>query len=151
MAFTTFGIGAPINPAPALPWGTPPYGVSVNPYLAQQPYGQPFMNGPLSPVAQTPSFGAPPLHQVFQLLQIVPQQLQQLQQSIIVQQQQLQQIQQLLQLIPGHLVQLQQLNQLGPQQIQQPVSSQLPGLTGFGATVPWGSPQQVFAQPGHVI
>ena len=149
MAFTTFGLGAPINPAPALSWGTPPYGVSVNPYLAQQPYGQPFMNVPLSPVAQTPSFGVPPLHQIFQLLQIVPQQLQQLQQSIIVQQQQLQQIQQLLQLIPVHLAQLQQLIQ--PQQIQQTSSPHLPGLTGFGATVPWGIAPQVFAQPGHVM
>jgi hypothetical protein len=148
MAFTTFGIGAPINPAQALSWGTPPYGVSVNPYLAQQPYGQP-MNVPLSPFAPTPSFGVSPLHQVFQLLQIVPQQLQQLQQSIIVQQQQLQQIQQLLQLIPGHLAQLQQVIQ--PQQIQQPSSPQFPGLTGFGAAVPWGIAPQVFAQPGHVM
>jgi hypothetical protein len=138
MAFTTFGIGAPINPALALSWGAPPYGVSVNPYLVQQPYGQP----------PTPSFGGPPLHQVFQLLQIVPQQLQQLQQSILIQQQQLQQIQQLLQLIPGHLVQLQQSNQLVPQQMQQ--TSQL-GLTGFGATVPWGIAPQGFAQPGHVM
>jgi len=129
-------------------WGTSPYGVSVNPYLAQQPYGQPLTNLPLSPITPTTAFGVPPLQQVFQLLQIVPQQLQQLHQSVVIQQQQLQQIQQLLQLIPGHLVQLQQLIQLVPQQIQQP-SSQLAGMTGFGATVPWGIAP--FAQPGQVM
>lgn len=149
MAVTTFGIGAPINPASFTPWGNSPYGSSVNPYFVQQPYGQALMNVPFSPIAQTP-FGAP-LQQVLQVLQIVPTQLQQLQHSVIVQQQQLQQIQQLLQLIPGHLAQLQQLIQLVPQQTQQLSSSQLPGLTSFGATVPWGIAPQVFAQPGQVM
>jgi hypothetical protein len=146
MANSTLGIGAPINPI-FIPWGTSPYsqqGPGLNPYLAQQLIGQP--NLPFVPLAASP-YGAQPLQQqVYQLLQVVPQQLQQLQQLVVTQQQQLQQIQQLLQLIPSQLVQVHQLIQLLPQLLQS-----VPASTAFAATPPWGFAPQMFAQPGHVM
>jgi hypothetical protein len=152
MPVTTFGIGAPINPGSS--WGASPYGpqgLSINPYFAHQPYGQPPLTPPLGSLAPTTPFGTQPQQQVVALLQIVPQQLQQLQQLIFAQQQQLQQIQQLLQPIAGQLVQLQQLIQFVLQQNQQFSSSQLPGLTNFSAAAPWGMMPHAFAQPGQVM
>jgi hypothetical protein len=121
MAGSSFGVGFPINyPASQLsPFGISPYvagpTVSSNPFASQQ-YGQ-------------------PLHQIFQLLQIVPHQLQHLQQLAYIQQQQLQQVLQTVQLL------LQQ-----PSQLQQPFG-QMAGLAP-----PWGITSQPFStQPGHVM
>jgi hypothetical protein len=164
MSVSAFGVGTPItHPAQFSPWALSPYGLqglSTNPYtLLQQPYGQTVANVPASSMIAASPYSVQPLQQLFQLLQIVPQQLQQLQQLEYVQQQQLQQLQQLLQLIPGQLAQLQQLlqsvppqlQQLQPSPLQQPFG-QVPGLSGFAATAPWGISPQVFgAQPGHVM
>src|SRR5690242_20483549 len=60
--------------------------------------------------------------QLYQLIQVLPQQLQQLQQVVFAQQHLLQQVQQTLQLIPYQLQQLQQ------QLIAQPSPFGLPGL-----------------------
>ena len=128
MAGSTFGVGFPISyPASQLsPFGISPYvggqTVSSNPFVSQQQqYGQ-------------------PLHQIFQLLQVVPQQLQHLQQLAYIQQQQLQQVLQTVQLL------LQQ-----PSQLQQPFG-QMAGIGGFAATPPWGITSQPFStQPGHVM
>jgi hypothetical protein len=104
-AGTTFGIGTPsLYPVPQNPFGGSGYGLG--------PYG-------IGTV--------PPVHQIAQLVQILPQQLQQLQ---ILQQQQLvllQQLQQLVQILPQQLQQLQQ-----QQQWQQPFGSGVLGPIGFG-------------------
>ena len=110
---------------PLTPWGISPYGIQ----------GQ-----GVTPVA---------LQQVYQLLQIVPQQLQALQQLEYLQQQQLQQ---LLQIVPAQLAQLHHLIQavLQTQQTQQPLG-QMAGAGGFAMT-PWGiTPQGLGAQPGQIM
>jgi hypothetical protein len=118
-----YGLGTPnLSPSPFIAW---------NSYASASAYGT-------------------PIHQVLQLLQIVPQQLQQLQQLSAVQQQQLQQ---LLHVIPA---QLQQLIPLVSSVTQQQSPFQSPfghaGLSGFGATSPFGIGTQLFgAQPGHVM
>ena len=145
MAATAFGFGSPIT----YPISQPiPFGLST--------YG-PFAAGS-SPFALPQQYGQP-LQQILQSLHLVPQQLQHLQQLQYVQQQQLQQIQQLLQVVPAQLAQLQQLIQVVPQQVQQ--LQQLPqvqqpfgqasGLSGFGATAPWGIAPQVLGQSGQVM
>ena len=126
MAGSPFGVGFPTTyPASQQsPFGISPYVVGQtagsNPFVSQQ-YGQ-------------------PLHQIFQLLQIVPHQLQHLQQLAYIQQQQLQQVLQTVQLL------LQQ-----PSQIQQPFG-QMAGLGGFPAAASWGITSQPFSpQPGQVM
>jgi hypothetical protein len=154
MFVSPYGIASATTPAHNNPWGTSPYGqqgISLSPHASQQGYSQPFTNALSNPTSSINQLGGPPLHQVFQLLQVIPQQLQQLQQLVFTQQQQLQQVQQFLQLIPGQLVQLQQLIQLVPQQLQQLSASQLTGYTGFGVTPPLAIAPQAFAQPGLVM
>jgi hypothetical protein len=127
MAGTAFGFGSPFTTigTPLTPWGLSPYGTQ----------GQ-----GITPAA---------LQQIYQLLQIVPQQLQALQHLEYLQQQQLQQ---LLQIVPAQLGQLQQLIQavLQVQQAQQPLG-QMAGAGGFAMT-PWGiTPQGFGAQPAQVM
>jgi len=155
MFVSPYGIASPITPVHNNPWATSLYGLqgpSLSPHAFQQGYGQPFTNvltNPTSSITQLGTqLGGAPLQQVFQLLQVIPQQLQQLQQLVFAQQQQ---VQQFLQLIPGQLVQLQQLIQLVPQQLQQLSASQLTGYTGFGLTQPLAIAPQAFAQPGLVM
>jgi hypothetical protein len=154
---SSIGVGTPITyPVQSIPsYGT--QGLNISPFALQQLYGNPSVSGPLSWAAGMSQFGAQPLQQVLQLLQVVPQQLQNLQQLEHQQQQQLQQVQQILQAIPAQLWQLQQLIQSVPQQIQQ-AQQALPfqqplgqafGLGGFPAT-PIG-PQFFGAQPTHVM
>lgn len=122
-AGTTFGIGTPAiysvpqNPFIGSGYGVTPYGAGV----------------------------VPPLQQIAQLVQIIPQQLQQLQ---LLQQQQLLVVQQLLQQVPAQLQQLQQLMQIGSPQLQQP------WLQPFGAS-PFGfglAPQPFAGQTtSHVM
>jgi hypothetical protein len=141
-AGTTFGIGAQgAYPVPGI--GFSPYagqGFGLQSF-AQQPYGT-------WPGSQAIG-GAPPVQQILQLLQIVPQQLQQLQ---MLQQHQLMQLQQLLQLVPAQLQQLQQLIQVVPQQVQhlqqqgQPFGPAISGPLGFGLT-----PQVFGPGAGHVM
>jgi hypothetical protein len=125
---------------PFTPWGLSPYGIQgqgITPFPLQSPTGQ-------SPYAQQS------LQQIYQLLQIVPQQLQALQQ---LEYQQQQQIQQLLQIVPAQLMQLQQLVQVALQQIQQTQQplGQMAGAGGFAVT-PWGiTPQGFGAQPAQVM
>ena len=128
-AGTTFGIGTPsLYPVPQNPFGGSGYG------FGQYGIGT-----------------VPPLHQIAQLVQILPQQLQQLQ---ILQQQQLVLLQQLLQQVPAQLQQLQQLTHSIPQQLQpqqpqwqQPFGSGVLGPIGFGV-----SPQPFTGQAtSHVM
>jgi len=154
MVVNPYGITSPIAPVHNNPWGASPYGLqgtNVSPHAWQQGYSQPFTNALTNPASSIAQYGGPPLHQVFQLLQVIPQQLQQLQQLVFTQQQQLQQVQQFLQIIPGQLVQLQQLIQPVSQQLQQLSASQLPGYSGFGLTPPLAIAPQAFAQPGFVM
>ena len=124
-AGTPFGIGTPtIYPPPQNPW-------AFSPYTAQ-------------------GLGAQmPVHQIAQLLQIVPQQLQQVQ---LLQQQQLVLLQQLLHIFPAQLQQLQQLIQVVPHQVQQlqqqyqPFGAGLSGPLGFGLV-----PQAFGGQTSHVM
>jgi hypothetical protein len=104
---------------------------------------------PWNPYAS--AYGSNPIHQVFHLLQIVPQQLQQLQQLNAVQQQQIQQLQQVVHLIPTHI---QQLIASSAQQQPSPFQSPLGqvGLGALGGISPFGIGQQAFGvQPGHVM
>ena len=126
-AGTTFGIGTPsLYPVPQNPFGGSGYG------FGQYGIGT-----------------VPPVHQIAQLVQILPQQLQQLQ---ILQQQQLVLLQQLLQQVPAQLQQLQQLTQILPHQLQQqqwqqPFGSGVVGPIGFGV-----SPQPFAGQAAsHVM
>lgn len=126
-AGTTFGIGTPsLYPVPQNPFGGSGYG------FGQYGIGT-----------------VPPVHQIAQLVQILPQQLQQLQ---ILQQQQLVLLQQLLQQVPAQLQQLQQLTQIIPHQLQQqqwqqPFGSGVVGPIGFGV-----SPQPFAGQAAsHVM
>src|ERR1044072_8823480 len=112
-AGTTFGIGTPsLYPLSQNPFGGSGYG------FGQYGIGT-----------------VPPIHQIAQLVQILPQQLQQLQ---ILQQQQLVLLQQLLQQVPAQLQQLQQLTQIVPHQLQQqwqqPFGSGVVGPIGFGVS-----------------
>jgi hypothetical protein len=154
---SSFGVGTPSTyPVQSIPsYGT--QGLNINPFALQQLYGQPSGSVPSSWAAGMSQYGAQPLQQVLQLLQVVPQQLQNLQQLAHQQQQQLQQVQQLIQGIPAQLWQLQQLIQFVPQQIQQaqqastfqqPFGQPL-GLGGFPATPI--VPQFFGAQPTHVM
>jgi hypothetical protein len=139
---TTFGIGTPaIYPVTQNFGGFSPYagqgfGTHVFP---QQPYVQtlsnPFIGGGYNVgpygIGTAPS---PVLHQIAQLLQIVPQQLQQVQ---LLQQQQALHLQQLLQWLPTQLQQLQQLIQVPHQgqQLQQqgqPLGAAISGPLAFG-------------------
>jgi hypothetical protein len=144
---SSFGVGTPTTyPVQSIPsYGT--QGLNINPFALQQLYGQPGMS----------PYGAQPLQQVLQLLQVVPQQLQNLQQLEHQQQQQLQQVQQVLQAIPAQLWQLQQLIQSVPQQIQQ-TQQALPFQQPFGQALGLGGfpatsivPQFFGAQPAHVM
>src|SRR5262249_28959166 len=105
-------------------YGVGTSGVSPSPFTPWNPYAN--------------AYGTP-IHQVIQLLQIVPQQLQQLQQLSAVQQQQLQQLQQALHVIPAQLQQLIPLASYGAQQ-QSPFQSPFghAGLGGYGVTSPFG-------------
>jgi hypothetical protein len=135
MAGIMSGFGSPISYGipQTTPWGISPQFSLQNPLISQlgsNPYAQ-----------------QQPLHQVFQLLQTLPQQLQQLQQLAYLQQQQLQQ---LLQVVPTQLVQLQQLIQAALQQTQQPFG-QLGAAGGLGVA-PWAMTPQAFgAQPGQIM
>jgi hypothetical protein len=135
LAGTAFGIGAPtIYPMPQNLWGFSPYtaqGLGAQ-ALGQQPYG----------------IGTPPMQQITQLLQIVPQQLQQMQ---LLQQQQLLHLQQLLQLLPAQLQQLQQLIQLLPQQVQQLQQSWQPFGAGISTPLGFGLVPNAFAGPNQVM
>jgi hypothetical protein len=123
-AGTTFGIGTPgIYPVPQNPFGGSGYG-----------FGQ-YGVGTTSP-----------LHQIAQLVQVLPQQLQQLQ---LLQQQQLVLVQQVLQQLPIQLQQLQQLVQIGSHQLQQQ-----PWQQSFGASPFWFglTPQSLSGQTtSHVM
>src|SRR5688500_10055539 len=138
MAGSVFGIGSPLTypTSQSIPFGLSPYGpftASGGPFTSPQQYG-------------------PPLQQILQILQIVPQQLQHLQQLQFVQQQQLQHVQQLLQVVPAQLAQLQQLIQFVPQQIQQQQQvPQTPQQFGQTATGPWGVAPQIFGQSSLVM
>jgi len=128
MAGTSFGFGTPFTTptAPTIPWAFSPYGI--------QGQGQ-------HPLQQ----------QIYQLLQIVPQQLQALQQLGYQQQQQLQQ---LAQIVPGQLAQLQQLIQVVLQQFQQTQQplGQIAGLGSYGVAAPWGVTPQLFGnQPAQIM
>ena len=87
-----------------------------------------------------------PVPYLLQQLQIVPQQLQYVQQAEYVQQQQLQQVLQVLQIVPQQIQQLVQSIQFLPQHVAQVVQQALsqtsgvpsPGITAFGASVPFG-------------
>ena len=77
----TFGLGTSFTyPVQQVPWGIPPHGaqgLSINPFALQS---QPFTNLLSSaPIGNAYSYGAQPLQQVLQLLQLVPQQVQQCQ------------------------------------------------------------------------
>jgi hypothetical protein len=111
-AGTTFGIGTPsLYPVPQNPFGGSGYG-----------FGQGYGSG------QYGVGTVPPIHQIAQLVQILPQQLQQLQ---ILQQQQLTQS------VPHQL----------QQQWQQPFGSGVVGPIGFGV-----SPQPFAGQSAsHVM
>jgi len=144
MAGTTFGIGAPFTSVtPSLtPWALSPYGIQgqgIGP-TALQSFG-----------GQSPYSLHPLQQQLYQLLQIVPQQLQTLQQLEYVQQQQLQQ---LAQIIPVQLAQLQQLVHAVLQQLpqtQQPLG-QFSGIGSYGMASPWGMTPQPFGnQPAQVM
>ncbi|SRR5581483_9195956 len=131
-AGTTFGIGTPImNPSFQSPWGFSPYAGQQAPMgVGQYGFGQPGIN---------------PIHQIAQLLQIVPQQLQQLQ----FLQQQLAHLQQLLQHVPQQLQQLHYLLQNLPHQLQQPQQWQSPGIPG---SIGLGFQQPIVGQSvGHVM
>ena len=137
-AGNTFGFGAPtIYPMPQNLWGFSPYtaqgqGLGTQ-ASAQQPYG-----------IGTP----PPLQQITQLLQVVPQQLQQVQ---LLQQQQLSHLQQLLQLLPAQLQQLQQLIQVLPQQVQQLQQPWQPFGAGISSPLGFGLVPNAFAGPSQVM
>ena len=136
MAGTAFGLGSPLmSVTPPLTWGLTSSGAGIN------PIGIPSLTG-------QSAYALQPQHQIYQLLQILPQQLQQIQQMQYVQQQQLQQ---LIQFVPAQLVQLQQLIQIVAQQLQQ--TQQPLGQAGGGfAVTPWGiTPQPFGAQPAQVM
>jgi len=93
----------------------------------------------------------PPIQQLVQMLQIVPQQLHQLQ---LQQQQQLLHLQQLLQVVPAQLQQLQQLAQVIPYQTPQLQQQQWqPFASGISSPLGFGSVPQPFAgqQTSHVM
>jgi len=149
MAATAFGLGTPIAfPAPSpISGGPSSYGVSVNPFMVPQVFGQ-------SPVSLTQGtafnpYATHPLQQIQQVLQIVPQQLQQLLQLEYLQHQQVQQLQQLLQSIPAQLAQAQQLIQGGAQHLQ-PFQQPF-GTVGLPLGAPWGLSPQIGAPPSYVM
>jgi hypothetical protein len=143
---TTFGIGTPaIYPVPQNLGGFSPYvGQGFGTQVFQQPYVQTLSNPFISGGHGVGPYGigtvpSPVLHQIAQLLQIVPQQLQQVQ---LLQQQQAVHLQQLLQWLPTQLQQLQQVIQITHQgqQLQQqgqPLGSGISGPLAFGL-VPQG-------------
>ena len=146
MAGTPFGLTTPITSASvsSTPWGQSPYGIAgpnvqnINPFAF--PQGQ-----------QT--YSLQPTQLLYQLLQIVPQQLQALQQLDYLQHQQLQQLVQIVQVVPAQIAQLQQLVQLALQQTQQTQPfGQLAGAGGIAVAPPWGiSPQFLGPQPAQVM
>jgi hypothetical protein len=89
-------------------------------------------------------------------LQILPQQIQHVQQAAYLQQQLLQQVVQVLQIVPHQIQQLQQVVQFLPQQVAQLVqqaltqsSIGLPGISGLGASAPFGG--VAVGQPLHSL
>jgi hypothetical protein len=153
---TTFGIGTPTGyPVPQNPGGFSPYaGQGFGQAFQQQPYLQTLSNpfigsgygvGP-SGIGTVPS---PVLHQIAQLLQIVPQQLQQVQ---LLQQQQAVHLQQLLQWLPTQIQQLQQLIQVTHQGQQLQQQGQPLGAAGISAPLAFGLVPQPFGQAAsHVM
>jgi len=153
---TTFGIGAPaIYPVPQNLGGFSPYagqgfGVQAFP---QQPYAQTLSNPFISGGYGAGSYGigtvpSPVLHQIAQLLQVVPQQLQQVQ---LLQQQQAVHLQQLLHWLPTQLQQLQQLIQV-PHQGQQLQQQGQPLGAGISGPLAFGLVPQTFGQAAsHVM
>jgi hypothetical protein len=144
MAGTAFGFGAPFTTAaaPPTPWAFSPYGIQGQ---AVVPTASPSFAG------QSPYSLQALQQQIYQLLQVVPQQLQALQHLEYVQQQQRQQ---LAQIVPGQLVQLQQLIQIVLQQLQQTQQplGQIAGLGSYGLAAPWGMPSQPFGnQPAQIM
>jgi len=136
-AGTAFGIGTPSI------YQTQPNIAGFSPY-ASQGFGG-YGIGPYGVGT------VPPIQQLVQLLQTVPQQLQQLQ---LLQQQQLVHLQQLLQVVPAQLQQLQQLTQVIPYQTQQHQQQQWqPFASGIAGPLGFGSFPQPFAgqQTSHVM
>jgi len=144
MAGTPFGFGAPFTTAtaPQAPWAFSPYGIQGQGIVPQ---------GLQSFAGQSPYFQHPLQQQIYQWLQIVPQQLQALQQ---LEYQQQQQLQQLAQIVPVQLAQLQQLIQVVLQQFQQTQQplGQVAGLGSYGVAAPWGVTSQLFGnQPAQIM
>lgn len=141
------------------PWNVTPYG-TLGSYASA-----PVTPGAVLPNALFGGFGsgtpapwAPPVQNLLQQLQFVPQQLQNVQQAAYLQQQQLQQVVQVLQIVPHQIQQLLQVVQFLPQQVAQLVQQALtqssiglpsPGITGLGAAVPFGG--VAVGQPLHSI
>jgi hypothetical protein len=110
-----------------------------------------------APNALFGGFG-PPVQNLLQQLQILPQQLQHVQQAAYLQQQLLQQLVQVLQVVPHQIQQLQQVVQFLPQQVAQLVQQALtqssiglpsPGISGLGAAAPFGG--VAVGQPLHSL
>jgi hypothetical protein len=152
---SSFGVGTPTTyPVQSVP-SSGTQGLNINPFALQQLYGQPSVSVP-SWAGGASQYGAQPLQQVLQLLQVIPQQLQNVQQLQHQQQQQLQQVQQLIQVIPAQLWQLQQSIQSVPQHTQQAQQAspfqqpfgQALGVGGFSGPI---VPQFFGAQPAQVM
>ena len=108
-----------------------------------------------APNALFGGFG-PPVQNLLQQLQFLPQQIQHVQQAAYLQQQLLQQLVQVLQIVPHQIQQLQQVVQFLPQQVAQLVqqaltqsSIGLPGISGLGAAAPLGG--VAVGQPLHSL